>query len=143
MTDLVTDYWTTRPDLRPYSEAMLGGTPDSLPEKYRERSPIHFVDRIEGRLLIVQGLTDPNVTPEHVEIVRAALDARGIPYRTLLFPDEGHGIVKPGNCRVLYEQLVTFFGEAFAAQPSEKPSASASSGRSTPSATLPEDLCQS
>ena len=103
----------TRPDLRPYSEAMMGGTPDELPEKYRERSPIHAVDRIEGRLMIVQGLTDPNVTPEHVEIMRAELDARGIPYETLLFPDEGHGIVKPGNCRVLYERLIAFFDAAF------------------------------
>ncbi|MGO4727156.1 MULTISPECIES: S9 family peptidase [unclassified Inquilinus] len=113
MTDLVTDYWTTRPDLRSYSEAMMGGTPDQLPEKYRERSPIHFVDRIEGRLMIVQGLTDPNVTPEQVEIVRAVLDARGVPYETLLFPDEGHGIVKPENCRLLYERLIAFFDEAF------------------------------
>lgn len=113
MTDLVTDYWTTRPDLRPYSEAMMGGTPDALPGKYRERSPIHAIDRIEGRLLIVQGLTDPNVTPEHVEIMRAGLDARSIPYDTLLFPDEGHGIVKPTNCRVLYQRLITFFDQAF------------------------------
>ncbi len=31
MTDLVVDYETTRPDLRPYSEEMLGGTPDAEP----------------------------------------------------------------------------------------------------------------
>ncbi|MGK9234600.1 prolyl oligopeptidase family serine peptidase [Inquilinus limosus] len=132
MTDLVTDYWTTRPDLRPYSEAMMGGTPDELPEKYRERSPIHFVDRIEGRLLIVQGLTDPNVTPEHVEIMRAALDALGKPYETLLFPDEGHGIVKPENCRVLYERLIAFFAEAFAVGPQKTPASSAATA---------EELC--
>src|SRR5207244_3988563 len=28
MTDLVVDYETTRPDLRPYSEEMMGGSPD-------------------------------------------------------------------------------------------------------------------
>ena len=43
MTDLVVDYETTRPDLRPYSEEMLGGRPDQVPDRYRERSPIHFV----------------------------------------------------------------------------------------------------
>jgi len=53
MTDLVVDYETTRPDLRPYSEEMLGGTPDTAPDRYRERSPIHAVDRIGGALLIV------------------------------------------------------------------------------------------
>jgi dipeptidyl aminopeptidase/acylaminoacyl peptidase len=130
MTDLVVDYWTTRPDLRSYSEAMIGGTPDELPEKYHERSPIHFVHRIEGRLLIIQGLTDPNVTPEQVDIVREALDASGIPYETLLFPDEGHGIVKPGNCRLLYERLIAFFDDAFEPRGAGLPAP-------TPSAGLP------
>lgn len=31
MTDLVVDYKTTRPDLRPLSEEMLGGRPDQVP----------------------------------------------------------------------------------------------------------------
>src|SRR6185503_20475129 len=78
MTDLVVDYETTRPDLRPYSEEMLGGRPDQVPERYRERSPIHFVSNIRGRLLIVQGLRDPNVTPENVRVVAGALQQAGV-----------------------------------------------------------------
>jgi dipeptidyl aminopeptidase/acylaminoacyl peptidase len=114
MTDLVVDYETTRPDLRPYSEEMLGGRPDQVPERYRERSPIHFVDRIRGKLLIVQGLRDPNVTPENVRTAREALDQAGIEYELLTFEDEGHGIYHPRNQKVLYERLVEFFAEAFA-----------------------------
>lgn len=114
MTDLVVDYETTRPDLRPYSEEMLGGTPASVPERYRERSPLHFVTNIKGRLLIVQGMRDPNVTPENVRAVREALDAGGVRYDVLAFADEGHGIVKPANLKTLYLTLAQFFGEAFA-----------------------------
>ncbi len=113
MTDLIVDYATTRPDLRPYSEEMLGGSPAQVPDRYRERSPINFVDQIRGKLLIVQGGQDPNVTPENVRAVRAALDAAGIAYEVLIFPDEGHGISRPRNQRVLYERLVTFFEESF------------------------------
>lgn len=113
MTDLVVDYETTRPDLRPYSEEMMGGRPDQAPERYRERSPIGFVDHIKGRLLIVQGLRDPNVTPQNVRVVREALDEAGIPYDVLAFDDEGHGIMRPGNQKVLYRRLVEFFAEAF------------------------------
>lgn len=116
MTDLVIDYQTTRPDLRPYSEEMLGGTPEQAPERYRERSPVHFVAHIKGRLLIVQGMRDPNVTPENVRAVRDALDAGGIRYEVLAFEDEGHGIGRPDNQRVLYRRLADFFAEAFAAQ---------------------------
>jgi dipeptidyl aminopeptidase/acylaminoacyl peptidase len=113
MTDLVVDYDTTRPDLRPYSEEMMGGRPDQVPDRYRERSPLHFVSQIAGRLLIVQGLRDPNVTPENVRVVREALDRAGIAYEVLVFEDEGHGISRPENLRVLYRRLATFFRAAF------------------------------
>jgi dipeptidyl aminopeptidase/acylaminoacyl peptidase len=113
MTDLVVDYETTRPDLRPYSEEMMGGSPAQVPERYRERSPIHFVDQIRGSLLIVQGLNDPNVTPQNVTDVRQRLDAAGIPYELLLFEDEGHGIAKPENRKHLCRQLARFFADAF------------------------------
>jgi dipeptidyl aminopeptidase/acylaminoacyl peptidase len=113
MTDLVVDYHTTRPDLRPYSEEMLGGTPEQVPERYRERSPINFVGNIKGKLLIVQGERDPNVTPENVRAVREALDRAGVAYELLAFEDEGHGIRRPKNQKVLYLRLVEFFEDAF------------------------------
>jgi dipeptidyl aminopeptidase/acylaminoacyl peptidase len=113
MTDLVVDYQTTRPDVRPYSEEMMGGRPDELPQKYHDRSPINFVSNIKGRLLIVQGLKDPNVTPENVRVVRAALDKAGIKYQLLTFENEGHGIKRTENRKILYQRLVDFFSDAF------------------------------
>jgi len=117
MTDLVVDYETTRPDLRPYSEEMLGGSPAQVPERYRERSPVHYVANIKGALLIVQGERDPNVTPANLREVRAALDAAGVKHEVLVFDDEGHGIVKPRNQRVLYARLAAFFAQAFQGGP--------------------------
>lgn len=113
MTDLVVDYETTRPDLRPYSAEMMGGTPDEMPQRYHERSPIHYVDNIKGRLLIIQGLQDPNVTPENVSTVKKALDKAGIEYEMLVFENEGHGIDRPENLRTLYTHLADFFEQAF------------------------------
>ncbi|MEO1166224.1 MAG: prolyl oligopeptidase family serine peptidase, partial [Chloroflexota bacterium] len=113
MTDLVVDYQTTRPDLRPYSEEMLGGSPDDVPEKYHERSPINFVQNINGRLLIIQGMQDPNVHPDNVREVREKLDAANVEYSVLPFEDEGHGIRKPKNQKVLYQELASFFSSAF------------------------------
>ena len=62
----------------------------------------------------MQGANDPNVTPENVRLVEAALKRAGVPYETLVFTDEGHGVRKPENLRVLYARLIEFFGEAFA-----------------------------
>lgn len=112
MTDLVVDYETTRPDLRPYSEEMLGGRPDQAPDRYRERSPIHYVANIKGHLLIAQGLRDPNVTPANVREVTQALQKAGVPFDLLAFDDEGHGVYRPKNLRVLYLRLLEFFEKA-------------------------------
>ncbi|MCX8103757.1 MAG: prolyl oligopeptidase family serine peptidase [Candidatus Bipolaricaulota bacterium] len=112
MTDLVVDYQTTRPDLRPYSEEMMGGSPEQVPQKYYERSPINFVQNIQGKLLIVQGVRDPNVTPENVRAVREALDRAGIRYEVLVFDDEGHGVLRPRNQKTLYLRLAEFFARA-------------------------------
>jgi acetyl esterase/lipase len=113
MTDLEVDYNTTRPDLRPFSEEMMGGRPDQVPERYFERSPINFVQDIHGKLLIVQGALDPNVSPENVHQVCERLKQYSIPYQLLIFDDEGHGIAKPANQEKLYPQLVDFFEQAF------------------------------
>jgi dipeptidyl aminopeptidase/acylaminoacyl peptidase len=113
MTDLVVDYESTRPDLRPYSEEMIGGRPDQVPQRYYERSPANFAGNIKGKLLIVQGLQDPNVTPKNVSAVEEALRRAGVPYELLAFEDEGHGIYRSKNRRVLYPRLAQFFEEAF------------------------------
>jgi dipeptidyl aminopeptidase/acylaminoacyl peptidase len=117
MTDLVLDYYATRPDLRPYSEEMMGGSPEDVPNRYRERSPINSVKNIKGSLLIVQGLMDPNVTPDNVHAVTKALQRENIPYELLTFEDEGHGIARPKNLRLLYTRLADFFHKAFVVSP--------------------------
>jgi len=113
MTDLVIDYETTRPDLRPYSEEMMGGSPAEVPKRYFERSPINYLQNIKGKVLIVQGLKDPNVTPENVRVVREKLDNFGINYELLTFADEGHGISKPKNLKVLLLKIAEFFKQVF------------------------------
>jgi dipeptidyl aminopeptidase/acylaminoacyl peptidase len=115
MTDLALDYYATRPDLRPYSEEMMGGSPEDVPDRYSERSPINFVKNIKGDLLIVQGSNDPNVTPDNVHAVTKALQEHGIRYELITFEDEGHGITRPKNLRVLYPRLTAFFLKAFQA----------------------------
>ncbi|MFW9823803.1 MAG: prolyl oligopeptidase family serine peptidase [Candidatus Thorarchaeota archaeon] len=112
MTDLVVDYETTRPDIRPYSEQMLGGNPDQAPELYYERSPINFVQNIKAKLLIVQGANDPNVTLNNVEEVRKKLKEYKIEYKEHIFEDEGHGIFKKENQKILYKMIADFFDEA-------------------------------
>jgi len=116
MTDLVVDYETTRPDIRPLNEEMIGGSPSEIPEKYYDRSPINFINNIKGKLLIVQGMQDPNVNPENVREVEKALKKAGVSYELLAFKDEGHGIIRPKNLKTLYLRLGEFFKSAFSSK---------------------------
>jgi dipeptidyl aminopeptidase/acylaminoacyl peptidase len=114
MTDLAIDYEETHlPHGRLYSEEMMGGKPDDQAQRYFERSPINHVRNIHGKLMIVHGLRDPNVSPRNTEIACAALEAAGIPFDLLTFADEGHGIWRTANRRILFERLLQLFGEAF------------------------------
>jgi dipeptidyl aminopeptidase/acylaminoacyl peptidase len=61
----------------------------------------------------VQGLRDPNVSPENVEAVEKELKQFKVPYEKLVFDDEGHGISKEHNLRILYPKIVEFFTSAF------------------------------
>jgi dipeptidyl aminopeptidase/acylaminoacyl peptidase len=114
MYELGIDYHNTEmPHGRAYSEEMMGGTPEQFPERYFNASPKNFVDRISGKLMIVHGLSDSNVSPANTDLAVKDLEARGIPYRLLTFPDEGHGIYKAGNRARWLAEMADFFADAF------------------------------
>ncbi|GJE17534.1 alpha/beta hydrolase family protein [Methylobacterium marchantiae] len=89
----------------PYWEAMRAqlhraiGDPDTEEglALLRERSPVFMADRIRSPLLIAQGANDPRVRQDESDQMVAAMEAKGIPVTYLLFPDEGHGFVRPDN----------------------------------------------
>ena len=62
--------------------------------------------------MIVQGARDPNVTPKNAEEMRNRLHKNGIKYDILIFEDEGHGILKVKNQKLLFEKIADFFEEA-------------------------------
>lgn len=114
MYQLAIDYDETgMPHGRDYSEEMMGGTPAEQPERYCNASPANFIDRIKGRLLIVHGLKDSNVSPENTRAAVRDLDKAGIPYELLTFDNEGHGIYRASNRELLFRRVAEFFDAAF------------------------------
>jgi dienelactone hydrolase len=105
---------TGMPHGRAYSIEMMGGTPDEVPDRYFRGSPGNFIRNIKGKLLIVHGLADSNVSPENTKAACRDLMAAKIPFDLLTFDDEGHGIYKAGNREKLLLRMERFFGKAFA-----------------------------
>lgn len=87
----------------PYWETMIGnfkkrvGDPEKDEEFLKSRSPLFKVDNIKIPVLVAQGANDPRVKQSEAEQIVEAMKNKGIDYEYLLFPDEGHGFVKPEN----------------------------------------------
>ncbi len=71
-------------------------------------SPIAKVDRIKAPLLVVAGRNDPRVPYTEAEQIVNSLRARNAAVEYMLFPDEGHGIVKLANRLKLYPAIADF-----------------------------------
>ena len=77
------------------------------PERYRRNSPFEAADRINAPLLLVHGELD--TAPDQAGQMYAALHRLHRPAALTLLFGEAHGIHGPGNARVYYEQVLTWF----------------------------------
>ncbi len=84
------------------------GNPDTDADFLISRSPLHKVDQIRIPMLIAQGANDPRVKQAESEQIVQAMQSSGIPHEYLLFPDEGHGFVKPENRLKFYAAAEKF-----------------------------------
>ena len=73
------------------------GDPETEVEFLESRSPLFKVDQIKIPMLIAQGANDPRVKLAESDQIVEAMQRHGIPHEYLVFPDEGHGFVRPEN----------------------------------------------
>ncbi len=99
-----------------YEHTLIGPYPEAA-ELYRERSPIHFVDRISAPMLILQGAEDEVVPPAQAEIMVDALEAKHLPYAYLLFDGEQHGFRKAETIVASFEAELSFYAQILGFEP--------------------------
>jgi dipeptidyl aminopeptidase/acylaminoacyl peptidase len=96
-----------------YLDRLIGPWP-AAEDRYRERSPIHFTDRLSCPVILLQGLEDEVVPPAQAEMMAAALDAKRIPHAHLAFPGEQHGFRQAAHIRRALEAELYFYSRVFA-----------------------------
>ena len=95
LLDTVPPYWT--PMINVF-RVRVGDNSTAEGRRFlAERSPLSRVDDIVRPLLIGQGANDPRVKQAESDQIVDAMKERGIPVTYLLYPDEGHGFVRPEN----------------------------------------------
>ena len=73
-----------------YLDRLIGPYPERK-DLYRDRSPIHFVERLNAPVIFFQGSEDKVVPPNQAEMMVEALRRKGLPVSYFLFDGEQHG----------------------------------------------------
>jgi dipeptidyl aminopeptidase/acylaminoacyl peptidase len=104
---------TLPPDWSPDSLFELLGDPrtEAGRKLLKERSPLNYARDTQGDMLIVQGANDVRVPTREAEQVVAAMQNAGVHVTYLLYPDEGHGIIRTENNRSFLAISEVFFGQ--------------------------------
>jgi len=95
-----------------YLDRLVGPYPQ-MRDRYRERSPIHYVDRIRCPMLLFQGLDDKIVPPNQAELMVAALRQKGLPVAYIAFEGEQHGFRKAENIKRTLDAELYFYSRVF------------------------------
>ena len=90
VADYVTAYHDEMEQLRSFDRALFGGSPEDLPEVYRECSPLTYVDDVKAPVLVLAGDNDPRCPIQQIENYLDRLAERGASYEFYRY-DAGHG----------------------------------------------------
>ena len=84
----------------------FGGTPWDKPEDYEKWSPSHYVKDFHTPTLVVHGEQDFRVPYTQGLQLFTALQMQKVPSKLLVFPDEGHWVLKPQNSLLWYKTVI-------------------------------------
>ena len=101
-----------------YTSYLIAPPPDRE-RLYRERSPLHHVDKLRYPMIFFQGLDDKVVVPAQSEVMVQALKSRGIAVAHLSFEGEGHGFRRLDTLRRTLEAELYFYGRVFGFDPAD------------------------
>lgn len=94
-----------------FPEWEFKGNPWDNPELYDKWSPNKFVKNFRTPTLVTHGELDYRVPINQGLELFTALQRRGIPSKLLVYPDEGHWVLKPQNSKLWYATVGDWFDQ--------------------------------
>jgi len=92
-----------------FEEHDMQGTPWTAPENYKKWSPSTYaaeLGKYKTPTLVVAGERDYRVPYTQSLELFSALQRQGVPSKLLIFPDEGHWVLKPQNSQLWYKTFL-------------------------------------
>ncbi len=90
VADYVAAYEDEMEGLKAFDRSLFGGSPDEVPDRYRDSSPLTYLDTVRAPVLILAGENDPRCPIRQIENYVAALAQRGIAHEVYRY-EAGHG----------------------------------------------------
>lgn len=90
VADYAAAYADEMEPLRAFDRALFGGSPEELPDLYRESSPISYATDLRAPVLLLAGDNDPRCPIRQIDNYLIRLAELGKPYRSYRY-DAGHG----------------------------------------------------
>ena len=87
------------------------GMPWENPEQYAKWSPSYFVNDFKTPTLVIHGELDFRVPYTQGLQLYTSLQLQKVPSKLLVYPDEGHWIMKPQNTVLWYDTFLEWVGE--------------------------------
>jgi dipeptidyl aminopeptidase/acylaminoacyl peptidase len=84
----------------------MGGTPWDKQEDYMRWSPSHYVKDFHTPTLVIHGELDFRVPYTQGLQLFTALQMQKVPSKLVVFPDEGHWVLKPQNSLLWYRTFI-------------------------------------
>ena len=94
-----------------FEEHDLQGTPWSAPENYKKWAPVSYaanLGKYKTPTLVIAGEQDYRVPYTQSLEFFNTLQRQGVPSELLIFPDEGHWVLKPQNAQLWYSTFLNF-----------------------------------
>ena len=92
-----------------FEEHDMQGTPWSNPESYKKWSPVTYageLGKFKTPTLVIAGERDYRVPYTQSLEFFSALQRQGVPSKLVVFPDEGHWVLKPQNSQFWYKTFL-------------------------------------
>lgn len=100
VSDIVFTYHE-RKDMRRMMKRVIGGTPNNMPDEYRNRTALFRVNEIDAPVLIIHGMIDENVSFQQAVLLENALREHKKVHETWYFPEYTHFIPPVMNAQLV------------------------------------------
>jgi len=92
VTDLFQSYNERGETMKKALRSTVGGTPEEIPDKYRERSAVYWPHEIRSPVIIFHGREDKRVMYEQGVRMAEGLEMNGKEYKFVSYDDTGHNM---------------------------------------------------